>query len=155
MAATRIPAVAGQGPVRWSTEHRVRLSEQFDLHHSDNQQGYSYKLADLTADYLRTLWQSDNLFNQTSNRTFNTNYRNWALRYRTSLERNGIRRDAFDRHSQSPGKYRFIFLVVGVSFFLFSFLTLFFLSSKRRRKARRRRRISRRRLYRLRRRCHC
>ena len=137
MAATRIPAVAGQGPVRWSTEHRVRLSEQFELHHSDNQQGYSYKLADLTADYLRTLWQSDHLFNQTSNRTFNTNYRNWALRYRTSLERNGIRHDAFD--CQSPGKYRFIFLVVGVSFFLFSFLTLFFLSSKRRRKARRRR----------------
>ena len=137
MAATRIPAVAGQGPVRWSTEHRVRLSKQFELHHSDNQQGYSYKLADLTADYLRTLWQSDHLFNQTSNRTFNTNYRNWALRYRTSLERNGIRRAAFDR--QSPGKYRFIFLVVGVSFFLFSFLTLFFLSSKRRRKARRRR----------------
>ena len=83
--------------VRWGAEQRNHLTAAFESYKADATQGYSYRLQDLTADYLRHCWQHDVLFNQTNSRTFNSNYRNWATRFRTAQERQGIRRAAFER----------------------------------------------------------
>ena len=64
--------------VCWGAEQRNHLTAAFESYKADATQGYSYRLQDLTADYLRHCWQHDILFNQTNSRTFNSNYRNWA-----------------------------------------------------------------------------
>ena len=86
--------------VRWGADQRNHLTAAFESYKADPTQGYSYRLNDLTADYLRHCWQHDILFNQTNSRTFNSNYRNWAARFRTAQERQWIRRAAFERQPQ-------------------------------------------------------
>lgn len=69
------------GNERWGPRQRKHTTEQFELEKNNPGSGYSYQAQDLTSDYLQSLWASDPLYNITSNRTFNTNFRNWAARF--------------------------------------------------------------------------
>ena len=88
-----------KGPVytRWGAPHRTYTTKMFELYRNDPTQGFSYNAQELTSDYLRNLWSTDRLFNDCNPKTFNANFRGWALRYRAGLERGGIRRAAFER----------------------------------------------------------
>jgi hypothetical protein len=71
----------------------------FELYRNDPTKGFAYNAQELTSDYLRNLWSTDRLFNDCNPKTFNANFRGWAVRYRAGLERGGIRRAAFERLS--------------------------------------------------------
>ena len=45
--------------VRWGADQRNHLTAAFESYKADATQGYSYRLQDLTADYLRHCWQHD------------------------------------------------------------------------------------------------
>ena len=105
---------------RWGAPHRTYTTKRFELYRNDPTQGFSYNAQELTSDYLRNLWSTDRLFNDCNPKTFNANFRGWALRYRAGLERGGIRRAAFER----LGDCEFVCLVIVV----FSSLSLFLCS---------------------------
>ena len=84
---------------RWGAPHRTYTTKMFELYRNDPTKGFAYNAQELTSDYLRNLWSTDRLFNDCNPKTFNANFRGWAVRYRAGLERGGIRRAAFERLS--------------------------------------------------------
>ena len=93
--------MAAQAPgnaIRWGAEHHNHRTTQFELFKIDPTQGYSYNLQDLTADFLRHVWQHDVIFNPTNSCIFNINYHNWTMCYQTRLEHAGIICAAFEHH---------------------------------------------------------
>tara|TARA_B110001452_G_C14958596_1_gene335228 strand:+ start:228 stop:563 length:336 start_codon:yes stop_codon:yes gene_type:complete len=81
----------------WGTEYCNHLNAQFELFKTVLTQGFSYNLQCLIADFLCHVLQHDPIFNPTNSHTFNSNYRNWAMRYQTGLEYAEICPAAFER----------------------------------------------------------
>ena len=82
---------------RWGVPQRNRCTEVWEAERQNPGSGYLYGKADLTNNYLQNLWATDPVFNRTLHRTFNSNYQNFAIRYRENIERGGIRREAYVR----------------------------------------------------------
>ena len=108
---------------QWGAPHRTYTTKKFELYRNDPTKGFTYNAQELTSDYLRNLWSIDRLFNDCNPKTFNANFRGWALRYRAGLERGGIRRAAFER----LGDCECLVIVVFSSLSLFLCSHLFFI----------------------------
>ena len=79
---------------RWGSRQRNEQTNQMQRYFdTDGAEGCSYRAIDLTADYINHQYA---IFGSTSRRTFPTNYRNWAERFRQHLEQRGGRR-AYER----------------------------------------------------------
>lgn len=104
---------------RWGKPQRREMARMNQLYHETNgTQGYSYLEAELSNDYLQELHDTNPVFRRTSPRTFNSNYRHWANRFRENLSLSGGRQ-AYFRESEL-----FFLLFYGCCCSLFLFVSL-------------------------------
>ena len=99
---------------RWGVPQKNRCTKQWEAERQNPGSGYQYDSHVLTNEYLQGLWSTDPIFNITSSRTFNANYRNWAVRYRDNLERSVVRRRPAVQFANNNGKFK-LFVMTNLS----------------------------------------